>query len=182
MTEDTVGFLCRENSDLRLEVEHLREATERMGQELAVLRERDFLGRLLEERHTAKRISLLPYLKQMVADISDDRIVEDVKAGHTGRIGTIRGVAIELLCQLQELCDELQRTRDLVPETIDGGEDSRDLPAGTVVIDNAGVAWQCDDGGLWTPAEFNPTTTDDHLEAAYGPYTIVHTPEENTNE
>lgn len=97
MTEDTVGFQRRENSDLRLEVEHLREKTERMGQELAVLRERDFLGRLLEERHTAKRISLLPYLKQMVADISDDRIVEDVKAGHTGRIGTIRGVAIELL-------------------------------------------------------------------------------------
>ena len=67
-----------------------------------------------------------------------------------------------------------------VPRTVDG--DDSDLPAGTVVIDNAGVAWQCDDGGLWTPAEFNPTTTDDHLEAAYGPYTIVHTPKENTNE
>ena len=50
MTEDTVGFQRRENSDLRLEVEHLREKTELMGQELAVLRERDFLGRLLEER------------------------------------------------------------------------------------------------------------------------------------
>lgn len=66
------------------------------------------------------------------------------------------------------------------PRTISGGEDSRDLSAGTVVIDNAGVAWQCDDGGLWTPAEFNPTTTDDHLEAAYGPYTIVHTPKEES--
>ena len=41
MTEDTVGFLRRENSDLRLEVEHLREKTELMGQELAILRERD---------------------------------------------------------------------------------------------------------------------------------------------
>lgn len=65
-----------------------------------------------------------------------------------------------------------------VPRTVDG--DGSDLPAGTVVIDNAGVAWQCDDGGLWTPAEFNPTTTDDHLEAAYGPYTIVHTPKEES--
>lgn len=67
-----------------------------------------------------------------------------------------------------------------VPRTVDG--DGSDLPAGTVVIDNAGVAWQRDDGGLWTPAEFNQVTTDDHLEPEYGPYTIVHTPKESTNE
>ena len=182
MTEDTVGFLCRENSDLRLEVEHLREKTECMGQELAVLRERDFLGRLLEERHTAKRISLLPYLKQMVAEISDDRIVEDVKAGHTGRIRTIRGVAIELLYQLQELCDELQRTRDLVPETIDGGEDSRDAAEGTTVVDPDGEPWVFDDGGWVRLYPYCEEMRHAELQENYGPYTIVHTPKENTNE
>ena len=182
MTEDTVGFQRRENSDLRLEVEHLREKTELMGQELAVLRERDFLGRLLEERHTAKRISLLPYLKQMVADISDDRIVEDVKAGHTGRIGTIRGVAIELLCQLQELCDELQRTRGLVPETIDGGEDSRDAAEGTTVVDPDGEPWVFDDGGWVRLYPYCEELRHDELQEQYGPYTIVYTPKERTNE
>lgn len=65
-----------------------------------------------------------------------------------------------------------------VPRTVDG--DGSDLPAGTVVIDNAGVAWQRDDGGLWTPAEFNQVTTDDHLEPEYGPYTIIYTPEEES--
>jgi hypothetical protein len=65
-----------------------------------------------------------------------------------------------------------------VPRTVDG--DGSDLPAGTVVIDNAGVAWQCDDGGLWTPAEFNQVTTDDHLEPECGPYTIIYTPEEES--
>lgn len=77
---------------------------------------------------------------------------------------------------LEEEIDDLKEAA--VPRTVEG--DGSDLPAGTVVIDNAGVAWQCDDGGLWTPAEFNPTTTDDHLEAAYGPYTIVHTPKEES--
>ena len=182
MTEDTVGFQRRENSDLRLEVEHLREKTELMGQELAVLRERDFLGRLLEERHTAKRITLLPYLKQMIADISDDRIVEDVKAGHTGRIGTIRGVAIELLCQLQELCDELQRTRDLVPETIDGGEGSRDAAEGTTVVDSDGEPWVFDDGGWVRLYPYCEELRHEELQEQYGPYTIVYTPKESTNE
>lgn len=182
MSEDTAGFLRRENMSLRLEVEHLREQSDCMGQELAVLRERDFLGRLLEERHTAKRISLLPHIKQMVADISDDRIVEDVKAGHTGRINTIRGIAIELLCQLQELCDELQRTRDLVPETIDGGEDSRDEAEGTTVVDPDGEPWVFDDGG-WVhlyPYCEEPRHTE--LPEKFGPYTITYSPKENTNE
>ena len=182
MTEDTVGFLRRENTHLRLEVEHLREKTERMGQELAVLRERDFLGRLLEERHTAKRITLLPYLKQMIADISDDRIVEEAKAGHTYRIGTIRGVAIELLCQLQELCDKLQRTRDLVPETIDGGEDSRDAAEGMTVVDPDGEPWVFDDGGWVRLYPYCEELRHEELQEQYGPYTIVYTPKENTDE
>lgn len=178
MTEDTVSFLRLENSDLRLEVEHLREKTDRMGQELAVLRERDFLGRLLEERHTAKRIALLPYLKQMVADISDDRIVEDVKAGHTYRISTIRDIAIELLCQLQELCDELQRTRGLVPETVDGGEDSRDAAEGTTVVDPDGEPWVFDDGGWVHLYPYCEELRNTELPEKFGPYTIIHTPEE----
>ena len=182
MTEDTVGFLRRENSDLRLEVEHLREKTERMGQELAVLRERDFLGRLLEERHTAKRTTLLPYLKQMVADISDDQIIEEAKAGHTGRIRTIRSVAIELLCQLQALCDALQRTRDLVPETIDGGEDSRDAAEGTTVVDPDGEPWVFDDGGWVRLYPYCEELRHEELQEQYGPYTIAYAPEENTNE
>lgn len=184
MTEGTVGFLCRENSDLRLEVKHLREKTEHMGQELAVLRERDFLGRLLEERHTAKRISLLPHIKQMVAEISDDRIVEDVKAGYTYRINTIRGVAIELLCQLQELCDELQRTRDLVPETIDGGEDSRDIPRGAMVVSQHGNAWGRDRDGWVELYAYESEEATPELPEKYGPYTIVYTPtpEKNANE
>ena len=183
MTEDTVGFLRRENSDLRLEVEHLREKTEYMGRELSALHERDFLGRLLEERHTAKRTTLLPYLKQMVADISDDQIIEDVKAGHTGRIGTIRGVAIELLCQLQELCDELQRTRVLVPETIDGGEDSRGATQGVIAIDGDGYSWIAGDGRWWELSK-DPDSGAPELPEKYGPYTLAYipTPEENTNE
>lgn len=182
MTEDTVGFLRRENWDLRLEVKHLREQSEYMGQELAVLRERDFLGRLLEERHTAKRISLLPRIKQMVTEISDDRIVEEVKAGRTGRISTIRGVAIDLLCQLQELCDELQRTRALVPETIDGGEGSRDAAEGTTVVDSGGEAWVFDEGGWVHLYPYCEDLRREELQEQYGPYTIVWTPEENTNE
>lgn len=182
MTEDTVGFLRRENTHLRLEVEHLREKTECMGQELAVLRERDFLGRLLEERHVAKRICLLPRLKQMVADISDDQIVEDAKASHTGRINTIRGVAIDLLCQLQELCDELQRTRALVPETIDGGEGSRDAAEGTTVVDSGGEAWVFDEGGWVHLYPYCEDPRREELQEQYGPYTIVWTPEESTNE
>ena len=182
MTEDTAGFLRRENSYLRLEVEHLREQAEHMGREIAAMRERDFLGRLLEERHVAKRISLLPYLKQMVTDISDDRIVEDVKAGHTYRINTIRGVAIDLLCQLQELCDELQQTRDLLPRTIDGGKDSRDIPEGAMVVSQHGDAWGRDRDGWMKLYAYAHEEATPELPENFGPYSIVYTPEENTNE
>lgn len=180
MSDDIVGFLRRENSDLRLEVEHLREKTEYMGQELAAMRERDFIGRLLEERHVAKRITLLPYLRQMVADISDDRIVEDVKAGHTYRISTIRGVAIDLLCQLQELCDELQQTRDLLPRTIDGGKDSRDIPEGAMVVSQHGDAWGRDRGGWMELYAYAHEEATPELPEKSGPYAIVYTPKDES--
>lgn len=180
MTEDTIGFLRRENENLRLEVKYLREKYEYMGRDIAILRERDYLGRLLEERHVAKRVNLLPHLKQMVAEISDDRIKEDVKAGHTGRIDTIRSVAIDLLGQLQELCDELKQARELVPETIDGGEDSRDAAEGTTVIDHDGEPWKFDDGG-WV--HLYPYCEDQRLielPERFGPYTIAYTPKEES--
>lgn len=105
-----------------------------------------------------------------------DKLKEYEKTGHyDGAVGDIYAL-IHHIAALEEEIDDLKEAA--VPRTVEG--DGSDLPAGTVVIDNAGVAWQCDDGGLWTPAEFNPTTTDDHLEAAYGPYTIVHTPKEES--
>lgn len=105
-----------------------------------------------------------------------DKLKEYEKTGHyDGAAGDIYAL-IHHIAALEEEIDDLKEAA--VPRTVEG--DGSDLPAGTVVIDNAGVAWQCDDGGLWTPAEFNPTTTDDHLEAAYGPYTIVHTPKEES--
>lgn len=83
-----------------------------------------------------------------------------------------------LIHHIAKLEEEIDRLKACAPRPVEG--DGSDLPAGTVVIDNAGVAWQCDDGGLWTPAEFNPTTTDDHLEPTYGPYAIVYTPKEES--
>lgn len=101
------------------------------------------------------------------------RNYEYEKRGCGDAVGDIYAL-IHQIAALEEEIDDLKEASR--PRLVEG--DGSDLPAGTVVIDNAGVAWQCDDGGLWTPAEFNPTTTDDHLEAAYGPYTIVHTPKE----
>ena len=77
------------------------------------------------------------------------------------------------------LLEEAEASR---PRPAEG--DGSDLPAGTVVIDNAGDAWQRDDGGCWSPADFSPTLTADYLEAACAPYTIVYTPtpKENTND
>ena len=67
------------------------------------------------------------------------------------------------------------------PRTISGGEDSRDLPAGTVVIDNAGVAWRRYRLEGWVPTGDGPY---DSLPESCAPYTIVYTPtpKENTND
>ena len=67
------------------------------------------------------------------------------------------------------------------PRTISGGEDSRDLPAGTVVIDNAGVAWRRYRLEGWVPTGDGPY---DSLPESGGPYTIVYTPtpKENAND
>lgn len=102
------------------------------------------------------------------------RNYEYEKSGCEGAVGDIYAL-IQHVADLEEEIDSLKAH---APRPVEG--DGSGLPAGTVVIDNAGVAWQCDDGGLWTPAEFNQVTTDDHLESAYGPYTIVYTPEEES--
>ena len=65
-----------------------------------------------------------------------------------------------------------------VPRTVDG--DGSDLPTGTVVIDRGGhPLMKADDE--WNVARFDdytPSLTEDNR----APYTIVWTPEENTNE
>lgn len=65
------------------------------------------------------------------------------------------------------------------PRTINGGEDSRDLPAGTVVIDKIGDAWRRYRLEGWVSTGDGPY---DSLPESCAPYTIVHTPKENTNE
>lgn len=67
----------------------------------------------------------------------------------------------------------------VTPRTISGGEDSRDLPAGTVVIDKIGDAWRRYRLEGWVPTGDGPY---DSLPESGGPYTIVYTPKESTNE
>lgn len=64
------------------------------------------------------------------------------------------------------------------PRTVEG--DGSDLPAGTVVIDHVGDAWQRDSGGRWSPADVSPAVAADYLGDGYAPYTIVYTPEEES--
>lgn len=66
-----------------------------------------------------------------------------------------------------------------VPRTVDG--DDSDLPAGTVVIDCDGDAWQRDWVDGWSLAGESSENTP-VLRPGFAPYTIVYTPEENTNE
>lgn len=109
-----------------------------------------------------------------------DKLKEYEKTGHyDGAVGDIYAL-IHHIAALEEEVDDLKEAA--VPRTVEG--DGSDLPAGTVVIDNAGDAWQRDDGGCWSPADFSPTLTADYLEAACAPYTIVYTPtpKENAND
>ena len=73
----------------------------------------------------------------------------------------------------------LEKVEASRPREVNG--DGSDLPFGTVVIDNVGDVWQRDGDGRWSPADI-PSTAADYLGDAYAPYTIVYTPEENTNE
>jgi len=83
---------------------------------------------------------------------------------------------IHHIAALEEEIDGLKEAA--VPRTVKG--DGSDLPTGTVVIDNVGDAWQRDDGGCWSPADFSPTLTADYLDAACAPYAIAYTPEDES--
>ena len=102
------------------------------------------------------------------------RNYEYEKRGCGDAVGDIYAL-IHHIAILEEEIDDL---KEAVPRTVE--RDGCDRPAGTVVIDNAGVAWQCDDGGLWSPAEYSQVATDDHLGPECGPYTIIYTPKEES--
>lgn len=64
-----------------------------------------------------------------------------------------------------------------VPHTVEG--DGSDLPAGAVVIDKIGDAWRRYRLEGWVSTGDGPY---DSLPESGGPYTIVYTPKESTNE
>ena len=159
MTEDTVGFLRRENTNLRLEVEHLREEAEYYRLVAGALKEREeFSALLMEER--------FPRGPRITA-VTDEVIDADVKAGCVDRFRNVRDVAVAACKMLQA-----------ASRPVEG--DGSDLPTGTVVIDRGGhPLMKADDE--WNVARFDdytPSLTEDNR----APYTIVWTPEENTNE
>ena len=68
------------------------------------------------------------------------------------------------------------------PRTINGGKASRGLPDHTIAVDHNGDVWGLDKNG-WTPLySYEGDPAEEELLEKFGPYTIVHTPEENTNE
>ena len=79
-----------------------------------------------------------------------------------------------LLAHIADLEEEIDNLREAsAPRTVEG--DGSDLPTGTVVIDNAGDAWQKGDDGYWDLATFHANFSGD-LEATCAPHTIVYTP------
>ena len=166
MTEDTVGFLRRENSNLRMEVEHLREEAEYYRLVANALKEREeFSALLMEERFPqGPRMSIV--LQKLTA-VTDEVIDAEVKAGCVDQFRNVRDVAVAACKMLR-----------VAPRTVEG--DGNDLPVGTVVIDRGGhPLMKADDE--WNIARFDdytPSLTENNR----APYTIVWTPEENTNE
>ena len=105
-----------------------------------------------------------------------DKLKEYEKTGHyDGAVGDIYAL-IHHIAALEEEIDDLKEAA--VPRTVEG--DGSDLPTGTVVIDRGGhPLMKADDE--WNIARFDdytPSLTEDNR----APYTIVWTPEENTNE
>lgn len=95
---------------------------------------------------------------------------------HTGSYaGAIEDIyaLIHHIADLEEEIDDLKKAA--TPRVLEG--DGSNLPTGTVVIDNAGDAWQKGDDGYWDLATFHAGFSGD-LEAACAPHTIVYTPEE----
>ena len=165
MTEDTVGFLRRENTSLRLEVEHLREKAEYYMLVANALKEREEFSALLMEERFPQGPRMSVVLQKLTA-VTDEVIDAEVKAGCVDRFRNVRDVAVAACKMLR-----------VAPRTVEG--DGSDLPVGTVVIDNAGDAWQKGDDGYWDLATFHANFSGD-LEATCAPHTIVYTPEEES--
>lgn len=93
------------------------------------------------------------------------------KTGHyPGAVEDIYAL-IHHVADLEEEIDDLREAS--APRVLEG--DGSDLPTGTIVIDNAGDAWQKGDDGYWDLATFHANFSGD-LEATCVPYTIVYTP------
>lgn len=106
-----------------------------------------------------------------------DKLKEYEKTGHyDGAVNDIYAL-IHHIAALEEEVDDLKEAA--VPRTVEGG--GSDLPAGTVVIDKNGDAWQRYEISGWEVIGgcccMHHTLPDDGV-----PYTIVHTPKESTNE
>jgi len=102
-----------------------------------------------------------------------DKLKEYEKTGHyDGAVGDIYAL-IHHIAALEEEVDGLKEAA--VPRTVEG--DGSDLPAGTVVIDKNGDAWQRYEIGGWEVIGgcccMHHTLPDDGV-----PYTIIHTPKE----
>ncbi len=70
------------------------------------------------------------------------------------------------------LLEECELSRPRVYEG-DGG----DLPAGTVILDKYGDAWQRDAFNSWGCSAFHGQSA---LDSRWGPYTVVYTPKEES--
>ena len=68
------------------------------------------------------------------------------------------------------------------PRTINGGEDSRDLPKGVMVVSQHGDAWGRERDGWTQLYSYDLEEPEEELQEKFGPYTIVWEPEENTRE
>lgn len=102
-----------------------------------------------------------------------DKLKEHEKTGHyDGAVGDIYAL-IHQIAALEEEIDDLKEAA--VPRTVEG--DGSDLPAGTVVIDKNGDAWQRYKISGWEVIGgcccMHHTLPDDGV-----PYTIVYTPKE----
>ena len=68
------------------------------------------------------------------------------------------------------------------PRTISGGEDSRDLPKGVMVVSQHGDAWGRERDGWSQLYSYDLEGPEEELQEKFGPYTIVWEPKENAND
>ena len=68
------------------------------------------------------------------------------------------------------------------PRTIKGGEDSRYLPKGVMVVSQHGDAWGRERDGWSQLYSYDLEGPEEELQEKFGPYTIVWEPKEDTSE